>query len=84
MHFPPRWHYDFLCGLDYFQSIAEPKDKRMQAAIQLLLDRQTPDGQWLMNQPWNGKVFFNIEETGQPGRWNTLRALRVLNWWQQN
>jgi hypothetical protein len=26
-----------------------------------------------------GKTFFELETVGQPSRWNTLRALRVLN-----
>jgi hypothetical protein len=27
-------------------------------------------------------VFFQMETVGQPGRWNTLRGLRVLRWWE--
>lgn len=82
MHFPPRWHYDFLRGLDYFQSVHAARDERIQPAIALLLEKQTVSGQWLLNRPWPGLVFFTLEETGQPSRWNTLRALRVLKWWQ--
>lgn len=82
MHFPPRWRYDFLRVLDYFQSVNAPKDERMGDAIELLRAKQSADGRWVLNSPWPGVVFFNMEETGQPSRWNTLRALRVLQWWQ--
>lgn len=81
MVFPPRWHYDFLRALDYFQSIRHVPDARMQEGIILLQHKQTEDGRWLAYKPWSGKVFFNLETTGKPSRWNTLRALRVLRWW---
>ena len=81
MCFPPRWHYDFLRGLDYFQSIHARRDERMQAAIDLLRSKQNAAGSWNLNQGWAGVVFFNLETPGHPSRWNTLRALRVLKWW---
>ncbi|MEI7849037.1 MAG: hypothetical protein WCK35_24780 [Chloroflexota bacterium] len=82
-HFPPRWHYDFLRALDYFQSIHAPRDPRMQPAIDLLLKKKSKNDRWVLNAPWPGKVFFPLEVTGAPSRWNTLRALRVLKWWNQ-
>ena len=82
MTFPPRWHFDFLRGLDYFQSIRAPRDARMQEAITLLLSKQNASGSWNLNQPWAGRVYFTMETPGHPSRWNTLRALRVLKWWE--
>jgi hypothetical protein len=82
MHFPPRWRYDFIRALDYFQSIKAPKDERMNDAVELLRSKQNANGAWPLNAPWPGLVYFHMEETGQPSRWNTLRALRVLRWWQ--
>lgn len=81
MHFPPRWRYDFLRALDYFQSCHAVKDERMEDAIRLLLSKQNTDGTWPLNAPWSGLVYFHMEETAKPSRWNTLRALRVLKWW---
>jgi hypothetical protein len=84
MRFPPRWHYDFMRALDYFQSAQAPLDKRMQPAVSLLLEkRRGEDGLWVLNQSWAGRVHFPIEEAGKPSRWNTLRALRVLKWWHK-
>ncbi len=81
MHFPPRWRYDFLRGLDYFQSVEARKDERMSDAVSLLIQKQDHNGHWPLNAPWPGLVYFHLEETGRPSRWNTLRALRVLKWW---
>jgi hypothetical protein len=84
MYFPPRWHYDFLRALDYFQSVQAPIDERMQDALNLLKNKQGTDGRWVLNTPWAGVVYFHMEETGKPSRWNTLRALRVLKWSENN
>jgi hypothetical protein len=84
MHFPPRWHYDFIRGLDHFQAVRAPRDERLTEAIQLLEQKRDPSERWVLNKPWAGLVFFHMEETGQPSRWNTLRALRVLKWWAKS
>ncbi len=83
MPFPPRWKYDFLRGLDYFQACDAPRDERMSDAIELLLTKQKKDGIWPMNSGMSGLKYFDLEKPGQPSRWNTLRALRVLEWWNK-
>jgi hypothetical protein len=82
MHFPPRWHYDFLRALDYFQSVRGGHDERISSAIELLKAKQQPNGRWPAYKPWSGRVFFELEKAGEDSRWNTLRALRVLKWWE--
>src|SRR5581483_11442967 len=42
--FPPRWHYDVLRALDYFRSVGEMPDARLDEAIDLLRSKQQPDG----------------------------------------
>lgn len=79
--YPPRWHYDILRGLAYFARSNAPRDDRLQDAIDLLYERQRKDGLWPVQQKYAGKVFFDLEKTGGPSRWNTLRALRVIQWW---
>jgi len=78
LNFPTRWHYDFLRALDYFRAVGASYDERMADGIELLKKKRTTDGLWLAYRPFSGRSFFELEETGQPSRWNTLRALRVL------
>lgn len=81
--FPTRWHYDVLRALDYFREAGDPPDPRMDEAIQLLRSKQQPDGTWLLENTHRGKVHFQLEDgDGKPSRWNTLRALRVLRWYE--
>jgi hypothetical protein len=55
---------------------------RMDEAIDLLRSKQQSDGTWLLENTHPGKVHFTLEDgDGRPSRWNTLRALRVLNWY---
>ena len=83
--FPTRWHYDVLRGLEYFREAGDPPDHRVDEAIQLLRSKQQPDGTWLLENTHRGKVHFMLEDgDGRPSRWNTLRALRVLRWYEQS
>lgn len=79
--FPPRWHYDVLRGLDYFQGVDAPRDDHLTDAIEIVRGRQRPDGRWPLQNRYKGRTFFELERLGAASRWNTLRALRVLKWW---
>ena len=81
--FPPRWHYDVLVALDYFQDCRAEKDARLNDAIELLKSKRRKDGRWNLQNRHPGKTYFEMEVVGQPSRWNTLRALRVLKWWEE-
>jgi hypothetical protein len=81
--FPTRWHYDVLRGLEYFRSVGDVPDSRMNEAIDLLRSKQQPDGTWLLENTYPGKVHFALEGDSRPSRWNTLRALRVLRWYER-
>jgi hypothetical protein len=80
--FPPRWRYDYLRCLDYFQNCQASRDERIDEAIDILQSRRKNDGRWMVNSGMSGLKFFEIEKAGQPSRINTLRALRVLKWWE--
>ena len=83
--FPTRWHYDVLRALDYFRSVGDVPDSRMAEAMGVLRSRQQPDGTWLLENTHPGAVHFALEDgDGRPSRWNTLRALRVLRWYEQS
>jgi hypothetical protein len=78
---PPRWHYDVLRGLDYFRRTGDSPDERVADAVQLVRDKRQPDGTWLLENTHPGETQFELEDgDGRASRWNTLRALRVLDW----
>ena len=73
----PRWRYDILRALDYFQSGEAPFDERMNDALEIVIQRRK-EGLWLLQAKYPGREFLELEKVGEPSRWNTLRALRVL------
>ena len=81
LSFPPHWHYDVLRGLDYFWSSGSLSDPRLQDAIDVVVQKQDGDGRWPLQQRWRGETWFEMETVGEPSRWNTLRAMRVLDGW---
>jgi hypothetical protein len=82
--FPPRWHYDILRALDHFQAVNAPCDARLEDAIDVVRRSRRPDGRWNLRNRYPGRTYFEMERVGEPSRWNTLRALRVLKWWEKN
>ena len=79
LSYPSRWRYDILRALDYFQHANTPWDDRMEPAIAALQKKQNKDLTWNVQAKHPGQVHFDMEKAGKPSRWNTLRALRVLN-----
>jgi hypothetical protein len=67
--------------LDYFQAANVPFDRRMHDALTVLRRKQRKDGTWPLQMKHPGQVHFDMEETGKPSRWNTLRVLRVLHYY---
>lgn len=82
--FPPRYHYDVLRALDYFRAAGVRPDARMRDALQIVESRRQADGRWLLDHAYDEALAFPFNESvGEPSRWNTLRALRVLRWREQ-
>lgn len=81
LSFPGRWHYDTLRALDYLAGAGAKRDHRAGEAIEILRSKRRADGLWPLQAPHAGAVYFEMEEVRKPSRWNTLRALRVLRWW---
>jgi len=79
--FPTRWHYDILWALDYLRRAGVEPDDRVAEAIDLVGKKRDEHGRWPLENPHPGQVHFEMEGgAGEPSRWITLRALRVLRW----
>jgi hypothetical protein len=81
LSFPVRWFHDVLRGLDHFR-VAGRRDPRLADAVELLRSKAGADGRWPLENIHEGATLFSLGETeGEPSRWVTLRARRVLRWW---
>jgi hypothetical protein len=82
--FPVWWHYDVLRGLEYLRRAGVPPDERVAEAIALVESKRAADGRWPLEHQHPGTMPVQLDEgEGRPSRWNTLRALRVLDWWRR-
>jgi hypothetical protein len=78
LSYPSRWYYDILRALEYLRSARSAYDPRLQDALEVLMEKRRKDNTWPVQAKHPGQVHFDMEKTGGPSRWNTLRALRVL------
>jgi hypothetical protein len=79
--FPPRYRYDVLRALDYLRDAGVRAEARIGDAVHEVESRRQADGRWLLDRSQDEALALPFGETvGEPSRWNTLRALRVLRW----
>jgi hypothetical protein len=80
--FPTWWHYDVLRALEYLRHSGVTPDNRVAEAIELVESKRDSNGRWPLEIRHPGPMPVEIDEgQGRPSRWNTLRALRVLDWY---
>jgi hypothetical protein len=80
--FPTFWHYDVLRGLDYLRDAGIRPDGRVSDAIDIVIERGHQNGRWPLNLLHPETIPLEMETgVGRASRWNTLRALRVLRWY---
>ncbi len=84
---PNRWRYDVLRALDHFRAAAAvtgvAPDRRLGEAVDHVRARRLAQGTWALDRNLPGRVWFDVDDgQGEPSRWVTLRAMRVLRWWE--
>jgi len=80
--FPTWWRYDVLRGLEYLRRAGVTPDERVAEAIDLVASKRDGDGRWPLEVRYPGEMPVETDDIeGQPSRWITLRALRVLDWY---
>ena len=83
--FPPRYHYDVLRALDFFRAATFEPDRRVAEAVGVVRSRRQADGRWWLDASYDEALAVAVNESvNEPSRWNTLRALRVLRWYEQS
>ena len=81
--FPTWWHYDVLRGLDYLRCARPAPDRRAAEAVELMASKRDGSGRWSLETRHPGRMPVEIDGgEGEPSRWNTLRAMRVLGWYE--
>jgi hypothetical protein len=84
--YPFRWFYNVLNATDHFRASAladgTVPDRRLAEAIEVIRAQRQPDGTWLQARRHPGRVWFEVDvPAGEPSKWLTFFATRVLDWW---
>jgi hypothetical protein len=83
--FPTFWHYDVLRGLEYLRNAGIKLDRRVREAIKVVIERRHQNGRWPLNLLHPEHIPLQMEtDVDSASRWNTLRALRVLRWYNHS
>jgi hypothetical protein len=81
--FPNWYHYDVLRGLEHLRDAEVQPGERVAEAIGIVEGNRDPDGRWPLQHVYAGETHFEMEAgEGMPSRWNTLRAMLVLDWFE--
>ena len=79
--FPNGWFYDLARALDYMRVARPAPDERLNEALQVLESKRDDDGRWPLDHAYHDRLLVDFGEAeGEPSRWLTLRALRVMRW----
>jgi len=90
--FPTGWHYDALRGLDHLREAGVTPDARVAEAVDLVRSKRDAEGRWPLENPHESELVnarvrdleLDMDEReGRPSRWNTLRAMRVMKWYER-
>lgn len=86
--YPFRAFYSVLNATDYFRQArlldGGRPDPRMAEAIEMIRAARQPDGTWIQERRHPGRVWFEVDvAVGEPSKWLTLYATRVLDWWDR-
>lgn len=76
--FPSAYVTDVLQNLEVLVDLGHGHDARLTRAVDWLLGQQDARGRCRNRYAYNGKTWCDIEPQGQPSKWVTLRACRVL------
>ncbi|MFC1869692.1 nitrogen fixation protein NifH [Chloroflexota bacterium] len=76
--YPIGYITDVLQNLEVLAVLGQAQNPLLNNALKLLINKQDSQGRWLLEHTYNGKSWVDIEKKGQPSKWITLRALRVL------
>ncbi len=76
--YPLGYVTDVLLNLDVLTEAGVVSGPNIDAAVDFVLSKQDEQGRWRLEYTYNGKTWIDVETKGQPSKWVTLRALRVL------
>ncbi|MCK4801367.1 MAG: hypothetical protein KAS84_05195 [Anaerolineales bacterium] len=77
--FPVFYVSDILQIAEVLVSLGYGRDPRLANTIQLITEKQDPNGKWALEYGYSGKTWIDFGPKKEPNKWVTIRAYQVLN-----
>jgi hypothetical protein len=77
--FPLHYNSDILEAMFALARLGTPMSEELKKPLEIIAEKMTPDGVWILENSLNGKMRADVEEKGKPSKWITYHALYVLN-----
>jgi hypothetical protein len=74
----PWFFYDILRGLSVVTKLGFTKDKRIDDALKIVLEKQNVEGKWILERTSSGRMHTSLGQKGKPNKWITLHTLKVI------
>ncbi|PAY23942.1 hypothetical protein CEY15_05145 [Dietzia natronolimnaea] len=78
LHYPARWRFDVLRGLDAVTAAGVVDDERLSDGLDILRRRRRADGRWAGARGYPGTTHVEYPASREPNPWITVIALRIL------
>lgn len=82
--FPLSYNSDALEALMALAAVGEVRRPEYEPALEIVARTADPSMRWKMRNSLNGKMFRDVETKGEPSKWLTLRALQVLDHFEES
>jgi hypothetical protein len=80
LHYPLYWHYDILGALKVFAEIGMTDDTRFEDALNLLEEKELPDGGWPAESRYYTKVSNDFSRNADYVNWGGARQKKMNPW----
>ena len=77
--FPLHYNTDILEAMYALAILGTPMSSNLQKPLQVIKEKMTAEGKWIMENSLNGKMWVDVETKGKPSKWLTYFALYVIN-----
>jgi len=77
--FPLNYNSDILEAMVALSTAGTPMSDALEKPLQVVRDKRTDDGVWILEKSLNGQMWVDVEVKGQPSKWITFFALMVLD-----
>jgi hypothetical protein len=82
--FPLSYNSDILEAMYSLALHEVPMHSSLEKPLQIIIDKMTREGQWILENSLNGKMWADVEEKGKASKWLTYFALKVLDHFEKS